>query len=258
MTEDRDWFDATNGAGALAGEMIKALADLATVCTLPPGVVEHLLRIVETPPERWEESKFGLSIALGFAAGFNRYHKPEEARCRDEAEHELATFAKLIEPALHQWESFGSTARYWAERAAADLDWSDDGAVVAGHNLRGASVDSRGNGERPRHATIAAALRVAASVARRHRPQPRRAGRPSKGLDSGHILPAVEVLAVQVFAYETTFGWTVTISPENRSGTLLEFLETVRPHVPPGVVPPEIDLRRLQQLRQMLRKRHDK
>jgi hypothetical protein len=47
-------------------------------------------------------------------------------------------------------------------------------------------------------------------------------------------------------------GWHLTVSPGNRgngTGTLVEFVDIARPHLPPGFVPRRPSLKRLQRLR---------
>lgn len=201
---------------------------------VPVGVMAQILDRLQVPEHRWANEVGFLTFLFTYAAGVHRFR--EMAPMRLDAAKQLARVAKMAAALRLELGKLSDTAKYWFEQAS------------------GGSADPDSRREHyERSCSIVDGI-YAASTHDCHF-APKRAGGQSKAVGGTNLTP-LDHLVCSLWIRADRFGWHLTISPHNRTGTLLDLLNLLRPHLP-GVIPNQLDLKRLQRLRGAVREVYD-
>jgi hypothetical protein len=239
------WVDKQRGDGKLTWEPV----------VLPQNLLDQLVHCLKVPEERKERAASILDNLFNLAHDWHQFDEDDEKR--QEAQKQLARLAKKTAAYLKELDELGDLARVWlglemyrrdfgyfvrakpCERRLQinDLALMADGVVQA----------------RARYKEVCSAVDTihgasAADFWEDYRP--RGAGRPPK-LPGGPYETSFEYWVGSLCSEAAKEGWSLTVSPGNGTGTLLDFLNIAREHLPNGFVPQTLDEKGLQRLRQV-------
>lgn len=229
--------------------MFNVLLDSRRIA-LPGDVWGDLMDTMNVPASHREAAARHISTIL--TVGAVCYGTNEEWRHRRASLKDLAETGALAEALRNKLLSLDSSAKLWFELNATAMEVAREPNAATRDQmaealvLRTAVYSLVGRFERYERALWSIAG-VAPAATNHCKPSCR--GRPPKRLLDCPEIVAFEITVVHLCATAAKNGWDLTLSHNTDSGTLIDVIRIVEPHMPPGFVPKVLNIDRLRSLR---------
>jgi hypothetical protein len=213
---------------------------------LPDALLNQLLDCLRVPHNRRESAALCLPGILYLALECYDFDKAEDKR--DVARKELARLAGKAAAFRSELDKLSNTARVWLGAQAWRRETFGEAANDAARRFQLNDLMLMGGVEegRTRYERFCATIEsIRAASAEEFWPTGSKGGAPSKAVD-GPKSNALDLLVCELYRLADKAGWYVSVDPDMGTGTLVDFLKTAAPHLPQGLIPDGLPLKRLQ------------
>jgi len=244
MSQDLTHLAAAQAAYARILDMLRI--------ELPGDAWRDVMLLLQVPEERWAPNSKVISDILTTGAMF-RIAEETEDECV-QGRKQLAEIVSLARSLKEKLATLNRFARLTFESSYCHEEHRHEPDHVRRRLQYLAMMPTVVDGEFPRLDRVSADLDVLITAVTRHCLPPRRAGRPPLRLDLQGFPRgcSFDLMVCLLWHAASRRGWFLTISPDFGTGSFVDLLNLIEPHVPVGLLPPAPSWGRIRGLRALV------